>query len=129
MAEQERLGRGFAFPVRPSPTGTLPWRSGRDKIEQSIRIILETAPGERVMRPTFGCGLRRFIMQPNTPATRTQIAKEVQRALVDHEPRINVTKVQVLPDQDPALVLIHIAYTIARTSRPDNFVFPFYLQD
>lgn len=129
MSQRERLGRGFAFPVAPSPDGQLAWRAGPEKIEESIRIILETSPGERVMRPAFGCGLRRFLMQPNTSATRSQIAREVERSLVEHEPRINVTQVRVLPDEDPALVLVHIAYVVSRTSRPQNLVYPFYLQD
>lgn len=80
------------------------------------------------MRPTFGCGLERFIMQPNTSATRTQIAKEVERALTAFEPRINLTRVEVSPDREPSVVMIHIHYTHARTGRPGNLVYPFYLE-
>ncbi len=86
----DRLGTGW--PSRPSPIrhGALDWLSGAALVRQSIRLILDTEPGERVMRPDFGCGLRRYLMDPNTPATRAQIALDVQAALHAWEPRIVV---------------------------------------
>ena len=63
MSKPDFLGRGWAFPLRPDPrTGGLEYREGADKVKQSIYLILDTEPGERVMRPTFGCGLRRYLM-------------------------------------------------------------------
>ena len=80
------------------------------------------------MRPSYGCGLRRFLMKPNTTATRALIRNDVERALTTQEPRIRLDSVQVEPGDDPALVLIAIQYTHARDGRKDNLVFPFYLE-
>jgi hypothetical protein len=80
------------------------------------------------MRPSFGCGLRRYLMRPNNTATRTLIQRDVERALAAFEPRISLTRVDVEPGEDPALVLIHIQYVHLRTGRRDNLVYPFYLE-
>jgi phage baseplate assembly protein W len=122
------LGKGFGFPVRPNDAALLPVAEGPEKVRQSIRIILDTDPGERVMRPSFGCGLRRYLMKPNTVAIRSLIADDVRRALDSFEPRIRVESVSVTPGEDPSEVLIAIAYVHARDGRPGNLVYPFSLE-
>jgi len=123
------LGQGWSFPVRPEPSAArLSYRSGAEQVRQSIQLILDTEPGERVMRPGFGCGLRRYLMKPNSSATRALIRQDVEQALSRLEPRIELRQVAVEPGDDPALVLIQIAYVHARTGRPDNLVHPFYLE-
>jgi phage baseplate assembly protein W len=122
------FGTGVAFPFAPSTNGGLDYLGGPSKVEQAILAILETEPGERIMRPTFGCGLRRYIMQPNTPATRAVIRRDVEQALTDWEPRIQLTDVSVDPGDDPALVLISIRYVHLRTRAPGNVLYPFYLK-
>jgi uncharacterized protein len=124
----ELLGRGVAWPVRPDARGALRPAAGADKVAQSIRIILETEPGERVMRPDFGCGLRRYLMMPNTVATRALIQRDVARALAAWEPRIELAAVQVEPGDDPALVLIRVLYVHLADRRPGSLVYPFYLE-
>jgi len=121
------LGRGWSAPVLPT-TGRLEYAEGPEKVAQSIRIIIETEPGERIMRPSFGCGLRRYLMRPNTSATRALIRHDVELGLGNFEPRISVNSISVDPGDDPALVLIRIAYTHVRDNRPGNLVFPFYLE-
>jgi phage baseplate assembly protein W len=122
------LGRGWNSPVTPDLlSGKLRYVSGPEKVRQSILLILETEPGERIMRPTFGCGLRRYLMKPNTPATRALIKNDVEFALDSFEPRIRVTAVSVDPGDDPSLVLIQIAYVHLVDGRKDNLVYPFYL--
>jgi uncharacterized protein len=129
MTPSRFLGTGWKFPVAPDPqSGGLEYLGGPDKVRQSILLILDTEPGERVMRPTFGCGLRRYLMKPNTPATRALIQSDVQTALAAFEPRINVRAVSVDPGDDPSLVLIQIAYTHVSDQRSDNLVYPFYLE-
>ena len=129
MPSPSPLGRGWAFPVVPDPvTRELPLVDGPENVRQSIQILLETEPGERVMRPAFGCGLRRHLMAPNTTATRTLLRREVERALAAYEPRIRVQEVRVDPGEDPSLVLIQIAYLHLRDGRKDNLVYPFYLE-
>ena len=123
------LGRGWAFPVvRDASAEENPLAEGVEKVQQAIRLILETEPGERLMRPSFGCGLRRYIMKPNTVATRTLIQNDVSRALSLWEPRIQLRAVSVTAGEDPALVYIAIAYIHVRDSRPGNLVYPFYLE-
>ena len=129
MSLLNRLGRGWDFPVRPDPrAGALAYTGGPEKVRQSVGIILDTEPGERIMRPTFGCGLRRFLMKPNTTSTRALIKQEVERALAAGEPRIKINAVVVEPGDDPALVLIQIFYAHLRDGRQDNLVYPFYLE-
>lgn len=127
MSAPARLGRGWRFPLVPRD-GDLAYEEGAEKVRQAIWIVLDTEPGERVMRPTFGCGLRRFLMKPNSAATRALIAADVARALAAWEPRIAVQQVRADPGDDPAMVLIHVAYTHLRDGRPDNTVYPFYLE-
>jgi uncharacterized protein len=122
------LGNGWTYPVAPDEAGQLEYTGGTDKVAQSIWIILDTDPAERVMRPTFGCGLRRYLMAPNTSATRALITRDVQVALANFEPRITVSDVQTTAGDDPALVLIRIAYVNVRDNRPGNLVYPFYLE-
>jgi Bacteriophage baseplate protein W len=129
MSTRSLLGRGWNFPIAPIGVGRLDYVAGTDKVQQSITIILDTEPGERVMRPSFGCGLRRYLMKPNSSATRALIRHDVELALTSLEPRISLTEVRVDPsDDDAALVLIYIAYIHVRDRRPGNFVYPFYLE-
>lgn len=121
------LGAGPAFPFQPSD-GRLGYASGRDKVRQSIVMILETSPRERIMRPEFGCGLRRFLMRPNDVSTRALIRREVELALAQWEPRIEQVTVSVTAGAEPELVEIHIGYRHRRDGSPDSFVYPFYLE-
>jgi hypothetical protein len=122
------LGKGWRLPLYPDELGRLGYAAGPDKVAQSIRIILETEPGERIMLPAFGCGLRRYLMRPNTSATRALILHDVELSLASFEPRIRVTELAVDPGDDPALVLIRIGYVHVRDNRPGNLVYPFYLE-
>jgi phage baseplate assembly protein W len=127
MTLLQQLGRGWRYPVVPSGRDLL-YEEGAEKVRQSIWIILDTEPGERAMRPTFGCGLRRYLMKPNTAATRALIQYDVDQALSTWEPRIQLSSVRVDPGDDPSLVLIEVDYTILRDGKPGNLVYPFYLE-
>ena len=128
MSALAYLGRGWTFPVAIDPTSDgLTYVGGPEKVRESIWIILETEPGERVMRPTFGCGLRRYLAEPNTVAVRALIKHDVEAALLTWEPRIRVSSVAVTPGDDPSLVEIAIDYVHVRTGRRDNLVYPFSL--
>jgi uncharacterized protein len=123
------LGRGLRFPITPpAGGGPMPTVSGMDRVRQAIEVVLGTEPGERVMMPAFGCGLRRFLMQPNTVATRTAIEQEVTEALTLGEPRIRLTRVTVEEGDEPSLVWIDIAYVRLIDLAPANLVYPFYLR-
>ncbi|MFI6151709.1 GPW/gp25 family protein [Kitasatospora sp. NPDC051170] len=131
------LGTGVRLPFRPQPAGGGPgggsggglaWAGGMALVRQSIETILDTEPGERVMRPDFGCGLRQYLMAPNTAATRSALREEIAGALARWEPRIRVTEVSVTPGEEPTMVWIDIAYVRLVDLRPDNLVYPFYLR-
>lgn len=125
----ERLGAGLAFPVRPDVVrGRMRLLSGAEKVRESIELILLTEPGERLMRPRFGCGLRQFLMQPNSVAVRAQLEREVGRALRAFEPRIELKEVAVTPGEDPAMVRIAIRYEHRLDGSEDVLVYPFYLE-
>lgn len=121
------LGTGLRFPLLPV-SNALGYVSGMELIRQSVEIILDTEPGERIMLPAFGCGLRRYLMQPNTLSTRTAMQEDIATALAIWEPRISVSSVAVTTDDDPTLVWIEISYVRLADLRPDNMVYPFYLR-
>src|SRR5688572_3368983 len=107
------LGIGWAFPMRLEPEGMIAGAGYEEDIAQAIRIILGTNPGERVMRPDFGTGLRSFVFEPVNATTMTRIETRVREALVDWEPRIEVEMVRVTTD--PATrncMLIDVRYRV-----------------
>lgn len=124
------VGRGVAFPLRTSLTGGIALVDGHTEIGESIRLILGTAPGERPMRPSFGCAIHEYVFAPADLSTAARIQAEVTDALTRWEPRIDLLAVRVVrPDdeQHDGLLLIEIEYTIRDTNDPRNLVFPFYL--
>lgn len=126
---QRLLGCGWNFPVYPMERKhQLAITEGPDKVQQAIWLILETEPGERIMRPTFGCGLRRYLMKPNNSATRALIQRDIERSLGQWEPRIKLAEIDVTPGSEPSMVMIAISYTHLRDGSPGNFVYPFYLE-
>jgi phage baseplate assembly protein W len=125
---QEFIGAGWAFPVRTDPTGSIALVRREREIEESIRIILSTAPGERPMRPEFGCAVHEHVFAPADATTAGDIAYTVRVALDRWEPRIDLEDVVVRFDQaDSGTLYIEILYTVRGTNDPRNLVFPFYV--
>jgi uncharacterized protein len=121
------IGSGWAFPVGVDDTGRIALVGGCREIEQAMRLILSTYPGERPMRPRFGSRLRDFIFDGATWENAVAIAAEVRAALRQWEPRADVADVVVTPEAaEPGLLTIDIMYTIKGTNDPRNLVFPFY---
>lgn len=100
--------------------------AGEENIQQAIWIILATAPGERVMRPDFGCGIHHLVFEVNSSATIASLVEEVRRALVLWEPRIEVLGVDAETRHLGELLLINIHYRVRSTNNYFNFVYPFY---
>jgi phage baseplate assembly protein W len=126
------LGVGWAFPVRPAADGSgeVALAVYEEDIRQAIRLILETNPGERVMRPDFGAGLRALVFEPINTTTLGLVRYRVEQALVVWEPRIEVMEVTVTasPDQRSRLD-IDIRYRVRAVNTFYNLVFPFFLQE
>lgn len=129
LRNREFLGQGLAFPLQVNPRGEIALVGGERDIEQSIRIVLETMPGERVMRPDFGCRMWELVFAPRDPTTEGLLIHYVEQALARWEPRIEVDEVKVSDDpvQDGAM-LIEINYTIKATHDERSIVHPFYIQ-
>jgi uncharacterized protein len=122
------VGSGWAFPVRTDATGRIALVTGEQDVEESIRLILATAPGERPMRPEFGCGVHDLVFASVSASTTGRIAHEVRQSLVRWEPRIDVHDVDVVPDlDDPSRLSIEIAYSLRTTNDPRNLVVPYYV--
>ena len=114
-------GRGMAFPPRVGADGRIAWSEGEPNIREAIRVILMTEPGERLRLPAFGAGLGRFLFEPNTVATHTQIALGITEALKRWEPRVQVESVDVLPDAtDPQAAIATIAYRLVATQAQER---------
>ena len=129
-ADTSFLGRGWAFPVVPTAAGGIAWAEGAASIEQAIQIILETSPGERVMRPEFGCGIWELVMEANTAQLHGRVQARVREALVRWEPRIDVLDVRVdSPPEQKHVLFIRIDYRIRANNALYNLVYPFFLQE
>lgn len=125
------LGVGWAHPIHPDSLATDSASAEYEEdIRQSIRIILETSPGERVMRPDFGSGLRDMLFEPVNVTTFALVKQRVEHALISWEPRINVREVKVTTSAEKRNCLeIDIGYEVRTTNTFYNLVYPFYLQE
>lgn len=129
--EKQFLGRGWAFPVTIDPrTGAIASAAYEDDIRQSIRIILGTSRGERVMRPDFGCGIYDLVFEKLDAGTIRRIQSEVSEALTRYEARIEVVKVEI-DTKRAALGELHVEleYRVRRTNQTGNLVYPFYFKE
>ena len=125
---EEFIGRGWAFPLRTDATGGIALVTREREIEEAIRLILGTAPGERPMRPEFGCRIHEYVFSSADGSPASSIAAEVKSALRRWEPRIDVEDVLVSFDaRDASVMYIDIRYAIRRTNDRRNLVFPFYV--
>lgn len=130
---QEFLGVGWKYPVQlfdqEVSKGEIALSRHEEDVHEAVWIILSTAPGERVMRPDFGCGIHEYVFAPNNARTASMVRFRVEEALTYWEPRIDLLEVHVQPDRsDPAVLLIDVEYRVRSTDSRFNLVFPFYLQ-
>lgn len=124
------IGRGWSFPLGVDVTGGIKLSRNEPEIEESITIILGTSPGERVMRPAFGCRIHELVFAPNTAETVGLARRYVEEALGMWEPRINVEEVVVGLDPaeaDRGRMNIGVRYTVRGTKDARSLVYPFYL--
>jgi phage baseplate assembly protein W len=122
------IGHGWAFPPKIDAQGGLALTNMRSEIQQAIEIILSTSPGQRVMRPTFGCRLHELVFSPNNSHTAARARRYVEEALGMWEPRIQVHNVNVRPDPEGhSRLLIEVEYEIKSSHDRRSLVHPFYL--
>jgi phage baseplate assembly protein W len=122
------IGSGLSFPLGADQRGVLALAHGITDIEQAIRLILGTAPGERPMRPEFGCRVHDFIFDNIDAELIGHVESAVHTALARWEPRIEVTSLTFdLGESDSGTLLVTITYRVLATSRLYNLVYPFYV--
>jgi phage baseplate assembly protein W len=125
------LGVGWSFPVALDPIGgDIALAAYARDVKEAIRIIIRTSPGERVMRPNFGCGIRDLVFEEISAATMVTAEARIRDALTVYEPRIQLLGVIVDPFQAlNGMLLITVDYRVRRTNQTDNLVYPYYFKE
>lgn len=123
------FGEGLSFPPRVGADGRLAWSAGEANVREALRVLLLTEPGERLMRENFGCGLRRFLFEPNTVTTRELIRQQIEQTISRWEPRVAVQEVSVEADpENPRLVAINISFRLIATQALGRLSFSLQLE-
>jgi uncharacterized protein len=127
------LGNGWGFPptfgrAALNDGGRVTMVEAETDIHESLIILLSTTPGERIMQPTFGCGLKAHVFDELNESVVTEIKDTIERAILFFEHRITVNAIRVTPaNMTEGRLDIHIDYTVRGTNTRSNVVYPFYL--
>ncbi len=129
MVDKSFLGRGFSFPFHTDASGGLSLSAYEENIKQSINLVLGTALGERVYRPTFGSRIHDYLFAPNNDHTRNMVSFYAQECLKKWEPRIEEVEVEAHSiSSEPGTIRLEINYQVKATNSHFNLVYPFYLR-
>ena len=122
------LGTGWSFPPAFSKAEKQAvMLSDEADIQSSLEILLSTRPGERVMRPDYGCNLDELVFEPLTTTFKTYIKDLVNTAILYYEPRIEVNKIDINDSGElDGRIILSVEYTVRATNSRYNFVYPFY---
>lgn len=125
------LGTGWKFPVSvDGATGRIQMSSNEENIEDSVRIIIGTRKGERVMEPEFGCRIWEYSFETLNYTTLHAMKNEVESALIRWEPRITDIQVEISDERTgEGLLFIHVSYVVRSTNNLYNMVYPFYINE
>lgn len=129
--EKEILGTGWEFPPRfNQATNSVSMLEGKEDVENSIEVILQTKLGERILRSEFGSEIHDLLFEPLNATMKTYMASSLRDSLTENEPRITVETVDLV-QQNPGLgrVDITIRYKLIGSNQPNNLVVPFYAPD
>jgi uncharacterized protein len=121
------IGAGWSFPGRITPTGAVRLIGGQDELVAALTLILTTVPGERLMRPDFGCAMWEQVYAPLTPTTLGLVEHSAREAIERWEPRIALERVEAVPDHAAGAIDVHITYRVVSTNDRRNLVYPFYV--
>lgn len=128
MNDHPHVGAGWAFPVRwDGASSRVATAEGPDKLAQAMTLVLRTAVGGRVMRPTFGAGVDRYVFDPRTDETCFRLAFEVRQALVLWEPRVQVESVDATAAGDDGRIDVTVVFRTDPHRRPTSLVLPFHV--
>ena len=124
------LGRGWSFPPSFDQTsGEVDMLNGTEDIQSSLRILLSTRLGERIMQPKYGCNVDDMLFQTLDATLTTEIKNRIEVAILFFEPRIDIEKLQLTQDELGGLILLSLDYVIRTTNTRGNLVYPFYLSE
>lgn len=125
------LGTGWTFPPTfDNESGIVRTSTDAQDIEESLKILLTTRPGERIMQPEYGCNLEDLLFSPLDLTLKTVVSEQIKTAILYYEPRIDVEKVSYSESNDAeGILLIQIDYLIRSTNSRKNLVFPFYKEE
>lgn len=128
---KEFLGTGWSFPPSFDINTQSVWMvSAEDDIEQSLRIIITTRVGERIMQPSFGASMDDVMFESITLSLASLVEDRIKTAIFQFEPRVDLNNVLVSNDQqNEGVVLIEVDYTVVATNTRRNIVFPYYLNE
>jgi phage baseplate assembly protein W len=131
MDDQGFLGRGWSFPPKfDKYSKSVIMDEGESDIENSIRIILGTYPGERLMNPDFGCIVKRMNFENIDKGNVSRIEEIVGNALIKFEPRIKFQSIEIVSQNDEeGLIVLQLNYTIISTNTRHNIVYPYYITE
>jgi phage baseplate assembly protein W len=124
------LGTGWSFPPefhKQTNAFGVKMVADEDDIAESLRILLSTVPGERMMQPAYGCGLHTMVFETINESTITELRDIIERAVLFFEPRITLESIDI--DTDESLegsLKIQLNYTVRHTNTRSNIVYPFY---
>jgi phage baseplate assembly protein W len=129
--EKSFLGRGWSFPPEfQKETGAVKMLEDEADIKSSLEILLATRPGERIMLPEYGCNLEELLFKPMNLTLKTYVIDLIKTAILYHEPRIDVNKIDIdTANELNGVLMINIDYTIRTTNSRKNMVFPFYKEE
>lgn len=124
-------GRGWSFPPAfRKKTGTVDMLLDEAEINSSLEVLLNTATGERVMLPRYGCGLREFLFEPLTTTLKTLMSDKIKKAILYYEPRIIAHDVLIHQSgEQEGKISISIEYTIRTTNSRFNYVYDYYITE
>lgn len=128
--DKDFLGKGLRFPVSINLNGGVSSSQFEENVRQSLFVILGTAPGERIHRPTFGCRIHDLMFAPNNAMTAARAEVYCEEAIYKFEPRVEKVTCQALVNPDePNRLDLRVEYVIAgKNDQKRNLVFPFYLK-
>ena len=121
------IGSGWAFPAGVNSGGGVRLASGGEELDAALRMILSTSPGERVMRPDFGCGMWKQLFEPVNANTLGLVEQAVRLAVTQWEPRVELERVLAVPDDDRVTIRVEVTYRVKSTNDYRNLVYPFYV--
>ncbi|MDI9311620.1 MAG: GPW/gp25 family protein [Limnohabitans sp.] len=126
--KQAFLGTGWSFPPEfDKSTKAVVTISDEEDIKSSLEILLSTKLGERVMQPKYGCNMDELLFNPLDLTLKTFVSELIKSAILYHEPRIDVEKIDITQGDDlNGELLVILDYKIRATNSRINWVYPFY---